>query len=964
MKFKKFLSGALSLALLVSVVVSGAVTAFAEETTPANEAKIGDTEYATFAEAVKAVPKNTPTTITLLKDAKVSLMVGHQYVQNITVDLNGHTLSENSIVLTSYRSGTTLTVQNGTIKGNASTGSLRATYGGKIILGENLTVAGAGGSATLVYIDNGSVEIAAKDGVDFVGGKQDFRLSTNVNNKLNVAASIGRTYFGTLADAFAAAEDGNTITLYGDTTLDEMITNNKKVTLDLNGKTITGTDNTTKNFSLIDNRGELTITGNGTMTLTATINSGWNRYSAVIANNPGGKLVIENGTLQHLGGTDMAYGIDNLTNGKGTYAKTIINGGTIKSTYRGIRQFLNGVEAQNILTINGGTIEGANKSVWMQDPSKNANSGTLTVAEDAVLNGDVYLFVTAGSTQWPVNVSIATDAVNGEILSANVPAGYAVEEENGVLGVFKGVAKIGSTRYDTLADAIGAAATGDTITLMSDISVNKDNLQDLDGYNTFFKVEGKSITVDLNGKTIYADASAVTDKFVVGVFSTTNNGHLTLTGEGTVQGYSGATQEAAYLVASKGNTDYNYKFYTLLANYNDGCTITVNGGNYILDYAGDSLMYTSANEGITVNGGTFQLGNLGGIRNGMPWVFNARGQNIRHVVVNGGSFCADIQHQYYPFEVLMPKELALTKGEDGMYTVVPAVAYVTEREWSSNWYTNEIGYATLEEAINACEGPKTKSKKTSEQEVVVLLKDVTLAENATIIIEKPVVIDLNDKTIYGENTRTNTHNFLFDVKGGTLTASSGTIAMKHTGTNMGWNGATTVIDVTAGGVLNLNGVTVQNQGGTDMNFAVHLNNWGEVTLNADDCVFDATYCGVRVFNSGYDMNNVKITNSKLTGNTRAFWVHNYLGDLDSSKHSDEAIKARLNLDIYGNNNTFEITGEAKSPIRYGFGTTVYFNADGAQVVDNAQDLQDAINNGSGNIILGGDIDLSSGIIIP
>lgn len=122
-------------------------------------------------------------------------------------------------------------------------------------------------------------------------------------------------------------------------------------------------------------------------------------------------------------------------------------------------------------------------------------------------------------------------------------------------------------------------------------------------------------------------------------------------------------------------------------------------------------------------------------------------------------------------------------------------------------------------------------------------------------------------------------------------------------------------------------------------------------------MFDALYCGVRVFNSGYDMNNVKITNSKLTGSTRAFWVHNYLGDLDSSKHSDEAIKARLNLDIYGNNNTFEITGTATAPIRYGFGDTVYFNAEGSRVVDTAEELQDAINNGSGDITLDGDIDL-------
>lgn len=251
-------------------------------------------------------------------------------------------------------------------------------------------------------------------------------------------AQIGSNYYDSLGKAISKAAVGDTVVLLTDVELSDTITipTDKKITLDLSSKTITGTDNTEKNFSLIDNRGDLTITGNGTMTLTATVNSGWNRYSAVLANNPGGKLTIENGTFEHLGGTDMAYGIDNLTNGKGTYAETIINGGTIKSTYRGIRQFLNGIEAQNILTVNGGTVEGANKSIWMQDPNKNANTGTLTVTDGAALNGDVYLTVTEGSTEWPVEVSIAKSAVNGQVLTnGNEPAGYELVEENGTYGV-------------------------------------------------------------------------------------------------------------------------------------------------------------------------------------------------------------------------------------------------------------------------------------------------------------------------------------------------------------------------------------------------------------------------------------------------------------------------------------------------------------------------------------------------
>ena len=206
------------------------------------------------------------------------------------------------------------------------------------------------------------------------------------------------------------------------------------VEIDLNGKTITGYDASDKSYGLITNCGNLTVK-NGTLTLKAEKNREWNAYSSVISNNPGGNLVVENVTIEHLGGTDMAYGIDNLTNGKGTSAIVTVNeGAVVKSTYRAIRQFLNGIEATNELTVNAGAvIEGANKSIWMQDPSKNANTGKLVVNEGAQLKGDVYLFVTAGSTEWPVEVSIAESALVGEstVITGNVPAGYIVTMEDG-----------------------------------------------------------------------------------------------------------------------------------------------------------------------------------------------------------------------------------------------------------------------------------------------------------------------------------------------------------------------------------------------------------------------------------------------------------------------------------------------------------------------------------------------------
>ena len=205
------------------------------------------------------------------------------------------------------------------------------------------------------------------------------------------------------------------------------------VEIDLNGKTVSATDNTSANYELIKNEGTLLVK-NGTLTVEATVNSGWNRYSAVIANTVGGNLTVQNVHIEHLGGTDMAYGIDNLTNGKGTYAVTTIENATVKSPYRAVRQFLNGVEATNELYVKAGAkLEGANKSIFFHDPSANANSGKLVVEAGAELNGDVYLFVTAGSTEWPVEVSIAESALVGEsqVLTGNVPAGYIVTMEDG-----------------------------------------------------------------------------------------------------------------------------------------------------------------------------------------------------------------------------------------------------------------------------------------------------------------------------------------------------------------------------------------------------------------------------------------------------------------------------------------------------------------------------------------------------
>ena len=331
----------------------------------------------------------------------------------------------------------------------------------------------------------------------------------------------------------------------------------------------------------------------------------------------------------------------------------------------------------------------------------------------------------------------------------------------------------------------------------------------------------------------------------------------------------------------------------------EGTALTITGGRFSPtggDYSSVFVDNGTKTVGLAISGGNFttKLGASNPVKG-----------------VTGGTFAVD------PSAFLVDGYVAVLENE--VYVVYKAVAAIGETK-----------YKSIEDAIAAA---------TAENEVV-LLENIQVAENTTIKIEKgkTLNLDLNEKTLSSTNTRTATHNDFINVQG-TLNVKDGTITYEHAGDNMAWNGCTNLLNVTAGGVVNMTNVVAENLGGTDMNFAAHLNNWGSVTVNAENCEFLSTYCGFRVFNSGYDVNDVTIKNSKFTGASRAFWVHNYIGDLNSTQHTDAAITARLKLDIYNNGNTFEITGTAVSPIRYGFGNTIYFAENGSPMLHNAASLK-------------------------
>ena len=244
------------------------------------------------------------------------------------------------------------------------------------------------------------------------------------------------------------------------------------------------------------------------------------------------------------------------------------------------------------------------------------------------------------------------------------------------------------------------------------------------------------------------------------------------------------------------------------------------------------------------------------------------------------------------------------------------------------------------------------------------IQDLDADKTITIPNDKKLILDLNNHIVEGISDQTGANRDMFLVKG-TMTVKNGTITLKHVGTNMGWDKSTNVFDITAGGVLNIENATIKNLGGSDMAFCVHLNNWGEVTLNSTNTNFESTYVGIRVFNSGYDMNNVTLTNCKILTGGSCIWVHNYTAaDFGNDETKTQAAAERLNFVF--TNTTIARTNNSQSLLRFGFTNAIYYSdIEMTCVVAGTEAALNWAFANKKNVILNNDINLiGSGLIVP
>lgn len=404
-------------------------------------AKIGDTDYATLQAAVNAA--NNGDTVQLLTDVlqnsevcinkditldlngkkiyntkdiwadSVVALVNVTNNANVTITGNGEiTAKENDCYAINLVSGT-LTIENGNIVGNVSAVQVQA--GHLYIKGGTFSLLQKWENKSTYLIN--MIDKAYQDGsarATITGGTfVDYKPSQSTSEHPNAnfvptgynvtqdgdsyvvtvksdnAAEISDIQYATLADAVAAANNGDTVTLLTNTAEDITIAQDKDITLDLNGKTLTNRTSDTITVALGAN---LTIEGEGTVDnishgKAAVYNNGsvtLNGGTYTRSKETGEVKVDKNSYYNILNHGSMTINKDVTVEQSGNFSSLVANG---YYDYEGVTskgeksQYIEGTNAaEPTLTIEGGTFSGGINTL------KNDDGGNITINGGTVTN--------------------------------------------------------------------------------------------------------------------------------------------------------------------------------------------------------------------------------------------------------------------------------------------------------------------------------------------------------------------------------------------------------------------------------------------------------------------------------------------------------------------------------------------------------------------------------------------------
>ena len=374
--------------------------------------------------------------------------------------------------------------------------------------------------------------------------------------------------FATLSEAVKAAQAGETVTLLADITLASKQSISKELTLDLNGKTLTGTAYQTlslgsgANVTIQDSSAEKTgkvangykgsadpyticLDGYDAAALTlvsgtveanplktdlqsVAINTNNKKDGQYAINIRGGKvfvpesstngraivagknvtLTVEGGEIVGgLHGVDVYGGSTTAITG-GSISARVVDTGVIKAAY-GLRAK---GKASVIIGAADGTADGVSVAgIKMDDngykldvPAVTVNSGTIAGPVYSITPGTIVFNVQATSE----DVLRFADDTAAKFLPSNLELrAKDIDGKTMYYVAAKPVAAIGAIGYETLEAALAAAKDGETVKLLADVTESVTIAAD------------RTLTLDLNGKTLSAGKASE---------ALTVTGHLTI----------------------------------------------------------------------------------------------------------------------------------------------------------------------------------------------------------------------------------------------------------------------------------------------------------------------------------------------------------------------------------------------------------------------------------------------------
>ena len=330
-------------------------------------------------------------------------------------------------------------------------------------------------------------------------------------------------------------------------------------------------------------------------------------------------VLASNGPIEITGGT--FYGVAQLTRNDG--GSLTMTGGTLngditvsKKTTLSIsgEAVINGsitVSADASITIDGGSIVSTANAITATAGKIAVSAGTITSDASIFSLSGAELVVTGGTQTAGESIVVATNSssitvIGGAQTASGTPFVYddtctfANEKNDAVYAADGYVARVGeegvdSSYYKSLAEAIAAAADGDTVVIITAFTLDQITID-------------KTITIDAQGKTLTLTgqpAIKVTDGTL-----TLDNIYLAYTGAETLMQLEGA----AYVIFNDGVT-IDYRSFTKTSGErgivleNGTPTLEINGGTYLLAYGSSDGRFiwakSSADATIIIAGGKF-----------------------------------------------------------------------------------------------------------------------------------------------------------------------------------------------------------------------------------------------------------------------------------------------------------------------------------------------------------------------